>query len=94
MKNKSPALKKIPVLKSDEEAEDFVTNADLTEYDLSEFKPFRFEFQKKEARVNMRLPVSLLEAVKSEAEKRGMPYQRFIRETIEHAVASGHKKAS
>jgi predicted DNA binding CopG/RHH family protein len=84
----------MPVLKSDEEAEDFVADADLTEYDLAEFKPFRFEFQKKEARVNMRLPGSLLDAVKDEAGKRGMPYQRFIREAIEQAVGSTRKKAS
>jgi predicted DNA binding CopG/RHH family protein len=94
MKDKSRPLKKIPVLMNDEEAEDFVANADLTEYDLSEFKPFQFEFQKKEARVNMRIPVSLLEAVKIEAQRRGMPYQRFIRETIERAVSPARKKAS
>jgi predicted DNA binding CopG/RHH family protein len=94
MKDKSSPLKKLPTLKSDEEAEDFVENADLTEYDLRAFRPIRFEFQKKEARVNMRLPVSLLEAVKQEAGRRGMPYQRFIRETIERAVDPGRKKAS
>jgi len=94
MKSKSPALKKIPPLESDEQAEDFVANADLTQYDLSDLKPFRFEFLKKEARVNMRLPVPLLEAVKNEADRLGMPYQRFIRETIEQAVAVSRKKAS
>lgn len=94
MKTKSPALKKIPVLMTDAEAEDFVENADLTEYDLSEFKPFRFEFEKKEARVNMRLPGSLLDAVKSEAGRRGVPYQRFIREAIEQAVGPARKKTS
>jgi len=37
-------LKKIPKLVTDEEAIEFVANVDLTEYDLSEFKPVRFEF--------------------------------------------------
>ena len=37
--------KKIPPLRSDEEAERFVETADLSEYDLSEFKPARFEFE-------------------------------------------------
>jgi predicted DNA binding CopG/RHH family protein len=94
MKNKPTTLKKLPVLQSDEEVEDFVDTADLTEYDLSEMKPYRFEFEKKEARVNMRLPGSLLDAVKNKAQQRGIPYQRFIREAIEKAVESTRKKAS
>lgn len=36
-------LKKIPTFKSDAEAEDFVANADLTEYDLSGAESVRFE---------------------------------------------------
>ena len=79
--------KKIPTFKSDEEAECFVEAADLTEYDLSQFKPVRFEFEKKAARVNMRLPEALLKAVKERAEARGIPYQRFIREALEQAVS-------
>jgi len=83
--------KKIPTFKSDREAEAFVDTADLTEYDLSGAKPVRFEFEKKEARVNMRLPLLLLEAVKQSARARGIPYQRFIREALEQAVtAKGH----
>jgi predicted DNA binding CopG/RHH family protein len=78
--------KKIPVFHTDEEAERFVETADLTEYDLSQFKPVRFEFEKKAARVNMRLPEPLLEAVKERAKARGIPYQRYIRETLEQAV--------
>jgi predicted DNA binding CopG/RHH family protein len=94
MNARQPKLKKVPVFKTDEEAEDFVDNADLTEYDFSDFKRFRFEFQKKEARVNMRLPASLLEAVKMQAQERGIPYQRLIREAIEHAVEPARKRAS
>jgi predicted DNA binding CopG/RHH family protein len=78
--------KKIPVFRTDEEAERFVAEADLTEYDLSQFKPVRFEFEKKAARVNMRLPETLLNAVKARAQARGIPYQRFIREALERAV--------
>jgi predicted DNA binding CopG/RHH family protein len=79
--------KKIPVFRTDEEAERFVAEADLTEYDLSHFKPVRFEFEKKAARVNMRLPETLLNAVKARAQARGIPYQRFIREALEQALA-------
>ena len=78
--------KTIPVFKSDEEAERFVETADLSEYDLSQFKPVRFEFARKDARVNMRLPEPLLAAVKERAKARGIPYQRFIREALERAV--------
>jgi predicted DNA binding CopG/RHH family protein/uncharacterized DUF497 family protein len=78
--------KKIPTFKSDKEAEAFVDTADLTKYDLSGAKPVRFEFEKKQARVNMRMPESLLKAVKNRAKTRGIPYQRFIRETLEDAV--------
>jgi predicted DNA binding CopG/RHH family protein len=79
--------KRIPIFESDEEAERFVETADLTEYDLSQFKPARFEFEKKAARVNMRLPEPLLAAVKARAKARGIPYQRFIREALEQALA-------
>lgn len=78
--------KKLPELKSDKEAEDFVAHADLTEYDLSAMRKVRFEFQPKDERVNMRLPGPLLEAVKAMAAKAGVPYQRFIRQALEEAV--------
>ena len=38
--------------------------------------------------MTMRLPEPLLEAVRSCAMKRGIPYQRIIREALEKAVAS------
>lgn len=82
-------LKPVPRLTSDEDAERFLENADLSEYDLSDMKPMRFEFAAKAARVNMRLPTALLEAVKASAAKRGMPYQRFIRQALENAVGQG-----
>ncbi|MBM3534404.1 MAG: hypothetical protein FJX60_15360 [Alphaproteobacteria bacterium] len=78
--------KKIPSFRSDKEAEEFVATADLTGYDLKGAVPMRFELQKKEARVNMRLPTRLLDAVKARAKKRGIPYQRLIREALERAI--------
>jgi predicted DNA binding CopG/RHH family protein len=79
-------FKKLPKLRSDKEAEEFVANSDLTEYDLSGGQFVRFEFQPKSERVNMRLPRSLLDAVKATAAKAGVPYQRFIRQALEMAV--------
>jgi predicted DNA binding CopG/RHH family protein len=78
--------KKLPKLRSDKAAEDFIAKADLTEYDLSDMRMVRFEFQPKSERVNMRLPKPLLEAVKETAADAGMPYQRFIRQALEAAV--------
>ena len=49
MKKPPKALKQFPVLRTDEEAEDFVANADLSEYDFSGFRPAHFEFAPKNA---------------------------------------------
>jgi predicted DNA binding CopG/RHH family protein len=77
--------RKVPRMKTDEEVEAFL-DQDLSDLDFSQFKPMRFEFENKAARVNMRLPKGQLEAVKSEARKRGIPYQRFIRELIDRGL--------
>ncbi len=79
----------LPILKSDKEAEDFVAQADLTQYDLSGGHTVRFEFEPKSERVNMRLPSALLQAVKASADKAGMPYQRYIRKVLEASVGKG-----
>ena len=78
--------KKLPRFKSDKEAEEFVEKADLTEYDLSGMRSFRFEFQPKSERVNMRLPRQLLDAVRASAARAGVPYHRFIRQALEDVV--------
>ena len=78
--------KTFPIFKTDEEAEHFIDTADLSEYDLSGFKPVKFEFAAKDQRLNMRLPLSLLEAVKKKAKAEGLPYQRYIRAALERAV--------
>jgi predicted DNA binding CopG/RHH family protein len=78
--------KPLPEFKTDDEAERFVAEADLTDYDLSDMRMVRFEFEPKSERVNMRLPKSLLDAVKATAAKAGIPYQRFIRQALEAAV--------
>ncbi len=85
-------LKNLPRLKTDQEAEDFVETADLSEYDLSGFKPVNFEFENKSATISMRLPESQLAAVKAEAKKRGMPYQRFMREMIQRGMQALHSQ--
>ena len=77
----------MPSLKSDADAEQFVATADLSRFDLSGFKPMRFEFEPKAAALNMRLPQNLLDAVKLKAKARGIPYTRYVRLLLESDVA-------
>ena len=79
--------KPMPSLRSDDEAEQFVAEADLSEYDLSGFQPMHFEVEPKSAALNMRLPAALLEAVKAKARTKGIPYTRYVRMVLESDVA-------
>jgi predicted DNA binding CopG/RHH family protein len=82
--------KKFPVLKTDEEAEAFLEK-DLTDYlHAGNFKTahwMRFEFKPKEKSLNLRISQDLLDAVRKNAKREGIPYQRFIRQALERAVA-------
>ncbi|TAN02987.1 MAG: hypothetical protein EPN36_14715 [Rhodanobacteraceae bacterium] len=80
-------LKKLPRLPTDAAAERFVSETDLSEYDLSGFKPMRFEIAPKAAALNMRLPSALLDAVKAKASAKGIPYTRYVRMLLESDVA-------
>jgi predicted DNA binding CopG/RHH family protein len=77
---------KIPAFQSDAEAERFVATADLSKFDLSGAQLVRFEMKPKDKSVNLRMPLSLFDAVREEARKAGIPYQRFIRLKLEQAV--------
>jgi len=77
----------VPRLRTDEQAEAFLAQ-DLSKLDFSQFKPARFEFERKDEQINMRVPKPLLAAVKARAKARGIPYTRFIRETLEQAIAA------
>jgi len=78
--------RRVPRLTTDEEAEAFLAQ-DLSDLDFSQFKPARFEFEKKSERINMRVPKPLLDALKARASHRGIPYTRLIREIIEREIA-------
>jgi predicted DNA binding CopG/RHH family protein len=79
--------RKVPRLKTDRQAEAFLAR-DLSDLDFSQFKPVRFEFERKDDQINMRVPKPLLNAVKDRARARGIPYTRFIREILERAMAT------
>ena len=65
-------MKHVPKLKTDAEAQAFLQK-DLSGLDFSQFKSVHFEFQAKDAQINMRLPSKLLAAVKASAKRSGIP---------------------
>lgn len=78
--------KRLPKLKSDKEAEDFL-NQDLSAYiNKDNFRPSFFEFAPKAQTISLRLSKSLLDAIKAVSKRRKIPYQRYIREAIELAL--------
>lgn len=77
----------MPSLASDAAAEHFVETEDLSKYDLSGFKPLSFEFEPKTAALNMRLPQNLLDALKIKAQKKGIPYTRYVRLLLENDIS-------
>ena len=80
--------RKLPAFKTDEEAARFLDRKDLSDYINAEnMVPARFEFERKTKSLTMRIPAALLEAVKARAARQGIPYQRFIRQTLERVVS-------
>ena len=80
--------KKLPKFKSDREAERFLDRKDFSDYIVAEnVVPARFEFERKTKSLTMRIPASLLDAVKARAARQGIPYQRLIRQALERVVA-------
>ena len=79
--------KKVPTFKSDRAAA-FVDKADLSQYDLSGAQLVRFEIKRKDKSINLRLSEELYDAVRKRAARAGLPYQRFIRLTLEQAIST------
>lgn len=90
--------KPFPRFDSEEELEAFLDSADLDEYDLAAGALPRDEwFQRyerfvKDASINLRLPSSLLEAVRTQAKKEKVPAQRLIREYIERGLRASARR--
>lgn len=84
----SRSKKPLPALPTDEAACEFVDHADLSRYDLTSFKPLStYGFaQKKDARLEMRIAQSELDALKAEAIKRGIPASRLARLFVEQGL--------
>ena len=89
MKMKYNGMKKIPTLKTDQQAEAFL-DQDLSDLDFSQFKTMRLEFAPKSAALHLRLPEALLEGLKVRAKAQGVPYTRYVRMLLENDLAKGH----
>lgn len=90
---KAQNAKQMPSINSDKAAEEFVSNSDLSRYDFSSFKPMHFEIEAKSAALNMRLPSSLLSALKAKAKAKGIPYTRYVRMLLESDLTQSTLKS-
>lgn len=79
-------MKLFPPLRSDEEAEAFVADADLTEYDLSEMVTVRFE--RVGGADSVVLPHDLLAASRKTAAHLEVSLETFVRLAIERALTA------
>lgn len=78
--------KRLPKLKNDKDVEDLL-DQDLSDYITSDnLHAFTFEFSPKSKVINLRVSEELFAAVKQASKKRGIPYQRYIREAIELSI--------
>ena len=78
--------KKLPVFKSDKAAEQLL-DQDLSDYlSADNLVPYQFEYRPKQKSVNLRISEELLSAVRAAARRRGIPYQRYIRQALEVAL--------
>jgi predicted DNA binding CopG/RHH family protein len=85
--------KKLPVFKIDKEAEDFLEK-DLSDYISAEnLALFPFEYRPKQKSINLRISEELLSAVRAEARRRRIPYQRYIRQALEASLRSPKQTA-
>ncbi len=77
----SKKLKQVPKFKSEAEERKFWETHDTTEYfDWSQAVSARFPNLKPSTQsISLRLPLSLLEQIKIEANKRDVPYQSLIK---------------
>ena len=77
-------MKPFPPLESDEEAEEFVATADLTEYDPSEM--VTMDLERTTGSETIVLSDALLVASREKAAHLGIALESFVRSAIERAL--------
>jgi len=80
--------KEVPAFRTESEEREFWQTHDSSEYvDWSEARPVRMPNLKPSTKtISLRLPESLLEQIKIEANKRDMPYQSLIKAWLANVV--------
>ena len=93
LNNKTKVLKTIPKFKTEDEERDFWAKADTSLYfDFSKFERARFPNLKMSTEtISLRVPKSLLDDIKIEANKRDVPYQSLIKVYLSGAVEADKK---
>lgn len=75
--------KRLKRMKTDKQAEDLLEQ-DLSEFlDSDNFSSVTFEFEPKDVSVTLRMSDNLLHAIKQKAKRRGVSYQKLMREILE-----------
>ncbi|MBP0617992.1 CopG family antitoxin [Jiella mangrovi] len=75
-------LKQIPHFATDEEAERFVDEADLSEYDLSGFKPMQISRRGDDSLYSIRMPSQLLYRVDDRAREKNVSIDEYIMDLV------------
>ena len=85
--------KKIPEFKNEAEERAFWESHDTTDYvDWKQAKPAQFPNLKPSTKtISLRLPESLLDRIKIEANKRDMPYQSLIKVWLSEDVEESRR---
>ncbi len=78
----------LPKFKDEDEERDFWDKIDITEYfDPSDFKRVIFPNLKRTNKaISIRLPEPLIEEAKEKAAKLDVPYQKLMREILQHGI--------
>lgn len=86
---------KIPKFKNEDEERDFWSNLDLSEYyEASDFKKVTFPNLKPSTKtISLRLPLSMLDQIKSMANKNDIPYQSYIKVILDEKIKKETNKA-
>lgn len=87
---------KLPKFDNEDEERAFWANADLSDYfDADDFERVSFPNLKPTSRpISIRFPEYVLDAVKEEANKMGVPYQALIKEAVMNAYVTSPEPAS
>lgn len=94
--SKNKELKTIPVFKTEDEEREFWDSAETSDYfDIESAVVARFPNLKFSTEsISLRLPASMLNAIKSMANKRDVPYQSLIKMILADRVAEETAKYS